>query len=83
MNRFALVFALFCSGCMASNMTEFAKALGQDPATVCFQLTTIYGQGKLSRTNCTNCDVSCTAEGMAIKSTSPTTNIPVTVTPTK
>lgn len=62
------LFASLLSGCMASNLTEFAKALGQDPATVCFNLSTIYGQGKLYRTSCANCTVSCTQEGLSIHS---------------
>ncbi len=39
--------ALLTTGCVGT--TELVRALGQDPATVCVSVTTIYGKGAACR----------------------------------
>jgi hypothetical protein len=43
--------AALCSGCVASNLTEMVKALGNDPATVHIKLMTPYGSLEVDRSN--------------------------------
>ena len=42
-----LVAALLCGGCVGT--TELVRALGQDPASVCVSVTSIYGKGAACR----------------------------------
>ena len=42
-----LSVALLTTGCVAA--TELVRALGQDPASVCVSVTTIYGKGAACR----------------------------------
>jgi hypothetical protein len=66
-----LVAALLCSGCSLSPSADVIQALAKDPATGCFKVHAIYGVGNgdvlYARTNCTNCAVTCTSEGMTVK----------------
>lgn len=41
------VVALLTTGCVGA--TELVRALGQDPASVCVSVTTIYGKGAACR----------------------------------
>jgi hypothetical protein len=43
----ALSVALLTTGCVGT--TELVRALGQDPASVCVSVTTIYGKGAACR----------------------------------
>lgn len=43
--------ALAMSGCLSTNMTEYAKALGGDTADVCVAISTPYGGGVIGRVN--------------------------------
>jgi hypothetical protein len=78
---------LFCfililaSGCVASNLAEVVTALGKDPASVCINLSTIYGNLKVARTNISNGDVTCAADGLVVKSQASQVGIPVVITP--
>jgi hypothetical protein len=42
-----LAVALLVSGCVGAS--ELVRALGQDPASVCVSVTTIYGKGAACR----------------------------------
>jgi hypothetical protein len=46
----ALVVPLL-GGCLASNMTEYAKAIASDPANVCVAVSSPYGGGVIGRVN--------------------------------
>ena len=78
----SLLFALFLipllAGC--ANLPAVVQALGQDQATVCATLQTVYGTLKVARTNIFNGDISCTGDGLSVKSTGGAT-IPVTIAP--
>jgi hypothetical protein len=43
--------ALAMAGCLSTNMTEYAKAIGQDTANICIAVSTPYGGGVLGRVN--------------------------------
>jgi hypothetical protein len=66
--RLALV-ALALSGCMSA--TGLVKALGNDPATVCASYVGIYGNVQVSRTALLNGVVTCSKDGMTVKSEEP------------
>jgi hypothetical protein len=57
------------------------EALAKDPATACLNVNTIYGTLRMARTNITNGDVACGADGLTVKSQG-NTSIPVTISPT-
>jgi hypothetical protein len=42
-----MIIALLTTGCVGA--AELVRALGQDPASVCVSLTTIYGKGAACR----------------------------------
>lgn len=63
----ALASALALGGCSATNVSELLKALGQDPATVCITVTSVYGTVKGYRTNAMNATVKCDQEGLSVK----------------
>lgn len=62
------VVALVLAGCALTNISELTKALAQDPASVCVRVTSIYGTAMVSRTNAHNGTVSCTGDGLTVKS---------------
>lgn len=43
--------ALFLTGCLATNMSEYAKAIASDPANICVAVSTPYGGGVVGRVN--------------------------------
>jgi hypothetical protein len=59
--------ALLSSGCVASNLADVVRAMGESDATVCVSINTIYGTGKLYRSNIKNGTVKCDMDGMAVK----------------
>jgi len=67
------------AGCAPTNISELARALGQDQASVCVSVNTIYGTLKLARTAIANGNVSCTQEGLAVKSDAQTVTVPIEV----
>jgi lipopolysaccharide export system protein LptA len=54
------------AGCSTS--AGMIEALGKDPASVCVQITSIYGTMRLARTNIVNGNVSCVQEGLTVQS---------------
>jgi hypothetical protein len=42
-----LVVTLLCGGCVGT--AQLVRALGQDPASVCVSVTTVYGKGAACR----------------------------------
>jgi hypothetical protein len=66
-NLIALLLMLALSGCVASNLAEVIEKAGQSEATVCVTITTIYGTGKVFRSNIQNGNVNCDMEGMTIR----------------
>lgn len=76
-----LVTALALSACSATNIAELTKALANDPASVCVSVSSVYGVVKVARTNIGAGSVSCTQEGLTVKSDSATVGVPITVMP--
>lgn len=72
LSRSALILAAaLVTGCAPTNIAEWQQALGNDPATFCIHVTSVYGQAKVARSACTNCKVSCTADGLTIQQVAP------------
>lgn len=69
---------LLVSGCAPSNLADAIRAGGENTATVCARVTTIYGTLTFMRSNVATGDVSC--DTLTIKSTT-NVSIPMTVTP--
>lgn len=61
-----LALPLFFSGCMGT--AAVVEAMGKDPASVCVQLTTIYGKAQIARSNIQGGKVFCSAEGLTVDS---------------
>ena len=61
-----LVLALLLTGC--SGTASVIRAMAKDPATACITVTSIYGTVKVYRTAAVNATVSCSQDGMAVKS---------------
>lgn len=76
----ALLLSAGAAGCAPTNISQMVEAMGRDPATVCVQVNTIYGTLRASRTNIVDGEVSCSSDGVQVKSRG-TTSIPVTITP--
>lgn len=62
---------LLLGGCVASNLADVINQLGDNPATVCVTVNTVYGTGKALRTNVTTGKVKCDMDGMAVDTTKP------------
>ena len=56
-------------------------ALAKDPASVCVSITTPYGNMKFARTNITQGNVTCDANGLTVQSDAQKVGIPITVVP--
>ena len=75
-----LILALVLSaGCSTS--AGMIEALGKDPATICVQITSIYGTMRLARTNIVSGNVSCVQEGLTVQSDAQKIGVPVMVVP--
>lgn len=74
-----LILALAVSGCSTS--AGMIEALGKDPATVCVQVTSIYGTMRLARTNIISGNVACNQEGLTVQSDAQRIGVPVLVVP--
>ncbi len=59
------------SGCVASNLAEVVKELGDNTSTVCVTVNTVYGTGKALRSNVAAGKVKCDMDGMSIDNTVP------------
>ncbi len=59
------------AGCAPTNISELAKAMAGDQASVCVTITTIYGTAKIARSGLLNGTVNCSADGMAITAPTP------------
>ena len=77
----ALLIAFFLFGCSLSPSAEFIEALGKDPATVCFQITSVYGTVRFARTAIPAGSINCSGEGLSVKSDAATAGVPITVVP--
>ena len=78
-----LLAALFLGGCAPSNLAEVIKAAGQDQATVCTRVTTIYGTLTFMRSNVgQGGDVSCDTLTIKVNQPPQQAVIPMTITPT-
>ena len=58
------------------------EALAKDQASVCFSATHPYGNLKFARTNCTNCNVVCDADGLKVQTDAAKVGVPVTIVTT-
>jgi hypothetical protein len=67
----ALLLALSLGGCVG--VADIVRELGKDPASNCIRVTSIYATILLSRSNISGGSVSCTSDGMTIKSDPPVT----------
>ena len=77
----ALVAAL--AGCSPSNLADVVKAAGQDNATVCARVTSVYGTLTYMRSNVANGDATCDTLSIKAQPAAPTqATIPMTITPT-
>lgn len=63
---FPLLLVLLLTGC--SGLAEVVHELAADNATSCTTVTTLYGTGRIYRTNAANAEVSCSQDGMSLKS---------------
>lgn len=87
MTRMLLLgMALLLTGCVGTNISELVDAMGKDPATVCWTVTSVYGTVKGYRTAILNGTVTCNQDGLAVKagtagSSDGTVVVPVTVPP--
>lgn len=61
-----LALAPLLGGC--SSVPGIIEALAKDPATACVTVTTIYGTARAYRTAIPNGSVSCTQDGMTVRS---------------
>jgi hypothetical protein len=62
-----VVAALLLTGCNSTNISELVKALGNDPASVCVNLTSVYANLRVARSNLTNGTMSCTGDGLTVR----------------
>lgn len=46
-----ILLPMTLGGCLQTNLTEYAKAIGQDPANICVAISTPYGGGVIGRAN--------------------------------
>ena len=67
----AATIALLFSGCVASNLADVMEKMGDNPATVCITVNTVYGTGKALRSNVTNGKVKCDMDGMSVDTVAP------------
>lgn len=78
----ALLAALLLSGCAPSNLAEVVKAAGQDQATICTRVTTVYGTLTFMRSNVgQGGDVSCDTLSIKVSPKPTEAAIPMTITP--
>lgn len=80
MIRVSAVLALLLLGGCLSIDPALVHELAADPATVSLSIQTPYGAIKFCRTALPNGDVTCTADGLSLKSSLAVT-VPVTITP--
>jgi hypothetical protein len=76
----ALLLAAGCAPYVFPS-AEQIDALAKDHASVCLTITSVYGTGRFSRTNMLYGSMSCTNEGLTVKSEAATVGVPITVTP--
>ncbi len=69
------------AGCSSTNVSDMVKALGQDPASVCVNVTSVYGTLRVARTNLVNGTVVCNGEGLTVKSEATMVGVPLQVVP--
>lgn len=62
----ALAVVLALTGCTGT--ASVIKAMAKDPATACITVTTIYGTVRVYRTAAANASVTCSQDGMSVKS---------------
>ncbi len=74
-----VIFSVGVAGCAST--ADLVKALGQDPATVCVNVTTVYGTLRVARTNIVQGNVTCNGEGLSVKSEATTVGVPLQVVP--
>jgi len=51
MKTILVLFCVVCSGCSSTNITKLVGALKNDPATVCVNVSSVYGTVRFTRTN--------------------------------
>lgn len=73
-----LLGGCYLSGCAPSNLADVIRAAGQDNATFCGRITTVYGTATFMRSNIYQGDVSC--DTLSIRSTT-NVSLPMTITP--
>lgn len=75
MLKLLVILPLLLGGCVASNFTEFAKAMSGDTASVCLKMTTTTPMGthilRVARTNIAGGTVVCNDDGLSVKSAVP------------
>jgi hypothetical protein len=81
MKTLTLLVAVVLAGCSSTNIAELVKAAGQDAASVCASVSTVYGVLKFARTNLVNGNIACDANGMIMKSDAAQVGVPIQVTP--
>ena len=64
-----IVNSLLLGGCIASNLADVIQKLGDNTATVCVTINTVYGTGKALRSNVDKGRVKCDMDGMAVDTT--------------
>ncbi len=74
-----IAVVVLMAGCSTS--AGMIEALGKDPATVCVQVTSIYGTMRLARTNIVSGNVTCNQEGLTVQSDAQRIGVPVLVVP--
>ena len=75
-----LAAALLPFGCAPTNLAEILKSAGNDPATVCANGVYAGVLINYTRTNVTNGEVQCNANGLTIKTQAVQLGIPAQVT---
>jgi hypothetical protein len=63
MKKLALLIpllALSCTGCLSTNVTQFAAAMGTNNATIAIKINTVYGTASFIRVGGTETNVSKT-----------------------
>ncbi len=75
-----LAFIALLAGCSQTNIADLINAMGKDPATVCANGVYAGASLNIARTNITNGEVECGANGLKIKSTAVQLGIPAQVT---
>ena len=61
-----LALSIFLTGCVASNLADVVKELGDNTSTVCVTVNTVYGTGKALRSNVVKGKVKCDMDGMSV-----------------